>query len=228
MPRDADAPDPKLKEGADAGPEDAAEEELGDAEDAEAELQGAEAGEDDPLEGEEDDDGADAGDEEQRAVGDELPPRRRSRGIDPDIAAQIAQARADSAAANARADALAADRQRDRQQADDTAERARLELMSADERAAYFVEKGQRQTDAKLNGVMFRMEDATDRVSFESYCARTPAAARLSDEVEKRLGDLRQRGQNVPRRVMLRQILGERAEKALESEIGRASCRERV
>lgn len=60
------------------------------------------------------------------------------------------------------------------------------------------------------NAVQFQLLDTTDRTAFQSFCVRHPVADKLSAEVERRLGELRRAGQNMPREAIFTYLLGER------------------
>lgn len=191
-----------------------AEEEYSDATESEDELRDAEAGEDDEAGGGED---ADAGGDEVE-IEEPVTPRRRPRRPAYDRENTEARIRAEREAAEAQTQLRMTTQLRNEQtqREAEAQERARVELMTADEKIQYYAERNERRSAAQLNTALFQMQDANDKTSFESFCDRNPQAARLASVVEKRLMQLRATGQNVPRRVMMRQILGERAEAALE------------
>ena len=77
------------------------------------------------------------------------------------------------------------------------------------------LELQQRETDQRTNAMLQRIEfeakDNSDRLSYDSLCQRQPAAAKLKEEVEKRLADMRKTGMTAPRETVLKYLIGERA-----------------
>lgn len=73
-----------------------------------------------------------------------------------------------------------------------------------------------RQEDsARMNQTLARIEweskETADKAAYESLCARAPVAAKLKDEVETRLADMRKAGTTAPRETVLRWVIGDRA-----------------
>ena len=73
-----------------------------------------------------------------------------------------------------------------------------------------------RQEDsAQMRQTMARIEweskETADKAAYEALCARAPVAAKLKDEVETRLADMRKAGTTAPRETVLRWVIGDRA-----------------
>lgn len=81
-------------------------------------------------------------------------------------------------------------------------EAGRLEFLLNEERHE------RQQGQARIE---FQTYDANDKAAFAAMCARNPAAAKLEAEVEKRLKEHRDGGQNATREAVLKFLLGERA-----------------
>jgi hypothetical protein len=94
---------------------------------------------------------------------------------------------------------------------DPRVEAERVALMSPEERIQYTVDKSLRQHQQKSDQLMHQLMDQSDRSSFEAKAAANPVAKKLAGEVERRLADLRSRGQNLPRDVVFTYLVGERA-----------------
>lgn len=87
----------------------------------------------------------------------------------------------------------------------------RLAMMDPDDRVAYLLNEQQQRTDQRLAQIEFRATDSADRTAFEGMCARNPVAAKLKDQVEERLAELRRTNLTAPRETVLKYLLGERA-----------------
>ena len=61
---------------------------------------------------------------------------------------------------------------------------------------------------------LLNAQDASDAVRFEAFMARHPSYEKHRDEVEKRLVEIRGRGQNAPRQDIMAHLLGQLAMKA--------------
>lgn len=94
---------------------------------------------------------------------------------------------------------------------DPRAEQDRLALMSTEERVQYTVDKALNRHAQQNNALAAQLMDNSDRASFEAKAASNPIARKLAPEVERRLADLRSRGDNLPRDVVLTYLVGERA-----------------
>jgi len=87
----------------------------------------------------------------------------------------------------------------------------RLAMMEPEDRIRYEVNEqvgGLRREFATLS---FQMQDSGDRTAFESLCARNPVAAKLHDQVEDRLAEMRAAGTTAPRETVLKYVIGDRA-----------------
>ena len=90
-------------------------------------------------------------------------------------------------------------------------ERERLANMDPEQRLEYRIQKQAEQHRADMAQMQFTMQDSADRTAFDGYCARTPVAQKLRDEVEDRLAELRRGGTTAPRETVLRWVIGDRA-----------------
>lgn len=187
-------------------PDDAEEDEIDDVE----EVDEGE-GQDREDRGEEDPSGEDEGQEGRQ---DQVGRQSRGQGRIARLAAETADLRRrleESDRARQTAERAAQDRQRQ----EGAAQRdARLAEMMPDERAAYLIEENNRNTQQQLAAMDFRMQDSADRTAFDGLCARNPTAAKLRDDVEARLADMRRSGTTAPRETVLRYLIGDRALKS--------------
>ena len=197
---------PREDTGADDGQVDENLDEQIDESEAEDELLEADALEDDESG---DADAGDPGKGAQRRDGVLDDKRQRSNRRNEDIRA--ARDRAQAAEAKAQAAAIQAQLNAIQNQRDEAGESARLELLSESEKAKYYVDKGQRSVQMQLAQQEFRLTDQSDKLSFEAMCRADPRAKKLAPEVERRLTELRGKGQNVSRENLLAFVIGKRA-----------------
>lgn len=94
---------------------------------------------------------------------------------------------------------------------DPRAEAERLALMSPEDRIQYTVDKSLQRHAQQQQIITNQLLDQSDRAAFEARAVNNPIAKKLAPEVERRLGELRSRGQNLPRDVVLTYIVGEKA-----------------
>ena len=171
-------------------------------------LEGLEDG--DEGEGEVDPDSAEEGE------GQEAPARAADDGQvrQPSRAqVRIQQALRDAKDAKERADALErrlADAERRQTQETPAQRNERLAMMEPEERLRYEFNEGNQALRNELAQIRFESQERSDRAEFEALCARTPAAARVRDQVEDRLAEMRRSGTTAPRATVLRYILGDR------------------
>lgn len=158
---------------------------------------------------EDDDDGADEGDEDGPAEVAAKPSRGSAR-----FAALSERARVAEAAAEETRRELAAIRQeRAQQQAErsQAQEAERLAMMDPEERAEYRIAQAEQRMQNRLNQIQFDAADSADKTAFESMCNRNPAVAALKDEVEEALKVMRSRGTTAPRETVAAYLLGQKA-----------------
>lgn len=85
--------------------------------------------------------------------------------------------------------------------------RERLANMDGVQLAEYLLHQ-QQQSNAQLQ---FQMQETADQGAYASLAQREPIAAKLKDEVEARLADMRRQGTTAPRETILKYLIGERA-----------------
>jgi hypothetical protein len=175
--------------------------------------------EDDDPDGTSDTEGVEAAPERQQ-------PSRRERQV-----AELRRAKQELAERNAtltrQLDELRRNPPQVQQQEDPRAEADRLALMSPEERIQYTVEKSLQRHTQQQQLVTNQLLDQSDRVAFEAHAAANPVAKKLASEVERRLAELRSRGQNLPRDVVYTYILGEKARAQLGQRKGAAQRQQR-
>ena len=86
----------------------------------------------------------------------------------------------------------------------------RFALMSPEERIREEVRESLERNDRNNQTLMHQLMEQSDRTDFEAHAVVNPLARKLGPEVERRLADLRTKGQNLPRKVVLTYLIGER------------------
>ena len=172
-----------------------------------------------------------AGDDEgQAGAADQVKPKGRASDTIRqlrDRAQRAEREREEERQARVRAEAAAAERGR---RESDEQERARISLMTPEERADYRVSRLEQEFDRKLSGLAFQSADQNDKSAFKAMASVNQVYAKHEREVETRLAELRKQGQNVSREVMLKFIIGEKAVERAATSGGRqrAKATERV
>lgn len=87
----------------------------------------------------------------------------------------------------------------------------RFALMSPEDRIQETVTEALRNHDQKNAQLTNQLLDQSDSVAFQAQTASNPLLKKLAPEVERRLADLRSKGQNLPRSVVATYLIGERA-----------------
>lgn len=170
----------------------------------------AAAGEDDELGDADDGDQGEGAPGRGRVLDGKRPPSRRNEDIR-EARSRAQEAEAKAAATAAEVAQLRAQLDAQARQQNDAAEAARLELMSPDERADYKIRKSGEAMQRQLMQTQFQLSDQSDKLAFDAMCRADPRARKLAGEVERRLSDLRSKGQNVKREDLLAFVIGRRA-----------------
>lgn len=92
-----------------------------------------------------------------------------------------------------------------------TEREARLANMSEAQRLEFLINESKAETRSAIQHIQFATFDASDKATFDGLCERNPAAARLKDEVERQLTEMRASGSNAPRKTVLAYLIGEKA-----------------
>jgi len=87
----------------------------------------------------------------------------------------------------------------------------RLNMMEPWERTEYLRQQDAANFNATLQRIEFNAQDSADKTAYEAMAARTPIAAKLKDEVEVRLAEMRKNNLTAPRETILKYLIGERA-----------------
>lgn len=128
------------------------------------------------------------------------------------LANEAKAAREEAAATRRELDEFRRSQQNGRQQQEtEEQEQRRLALMTPEERIEYRLEKAERRHQSQVQMLSFQNDDRADKMEFAAQAAANPVYARHKDEVERRLGELRAKGQNVSREALLKYIVGEKA-----------------
>lgn len=90
-------------------------------------------------------------------------------------------------------------------------EAERLANMTPEERIEFRIGQERSQIQSAFAQQGFRTEDTIDILRFERLCEKNQAYDGVASEVEKRLSDMRAKGQNVERKILANVVLGERA-----------------
>lgn len=89
--------------------------------------------------------------------------------------------------------------------------RARLELMTSEERAEFLVNEARQETRNEIAQMRFEQADGRDQTRFDGLCARNPAMAAVADKVEEELAKMRRGGGNAPRETVATYLIGKAA-----------------
>ncbi len=87
----------------------------------------------------------------------------------------------------------------------------RLANMTPEERIEFRIGQERQNISGALAQQGFQTADTIDAMRFERLCEKNPAYDGVSAEVDKRLGELRAKGQNVERKILANVVLGEKA-----------------
>lgn len=170
--------------------------------------------------------------EEEPELEAEPEPRQRTRGQQriERLANDNRGLREEVAASQARLAALEArlvqpqqptiDQQRD--------EEARLALMSPEERMNHRLERTIADNNRQTQAVLGSVQDQADATAFRALLKDKPHYAKLSDTVEKRAKELRQKGTPLPREAVLMFLVGEQAVKSQERPRQREQSQQRL
>lgn len=99
------------------------------------------------------------------------------------------------------------DRDRDQRRQTETAEqeRARLDLMTPEERYDYRIQQTETKHRQEMDGVKFQIWDSSDRSNFRDLCKEDPMVAKVKDKVEAEYQRLRSQGHPVEREIIANQ-----------------------
>lgn len=89
-------------------------------------------------------------------------------------------------------------------------EQERLARMDPYERAEYVAQRAERNTQGLVNQLRQEMADNTDKAGFAAKCASNPTLAKISDEVERTLSELRRTGSTAPRETVAAFLIGQK------------------
>lgn len=180
------------------------------------------------TEGDADGEGGDEGGEESEASGggrgqatESKPSRGAGRIARLAERTRIAEEEARAARAEAAESRRIAEQRAHRES--EAEERARLELMTPEERFEHRLTKSERQAEQRIQALQLQLGNDSDRATFASLCGSDRALASVKDEVEKQHADLVRQGMHIRREVLANQILGQR----LRERGGRAAAKQR-
>jgi hypothetical protein len=140
------------------------------------------------------------------------PPQRQPSRAQQRIETLAREAREARAEAQRAREEIEAFRRAQAQPQETPAQRAeRLAMMDPDQRTDYLLAERDRRENERYARLEFQMQDSADRTAFEGLCARKPVAAKLKDQVEERLAEMRRNGTTAPRETVLKWVIGDRA-----------------
>jgi len=87
-------------------------------------------------------------------------------------------------------------------------ERARLEMMTPDERAEYRVNRALATFQREQQLTAYRTQEQLDKQSFDTECRTNHLARRYANEVEEELNKVRAEGGNAPRQTVFYYVMG--------------------
>lgn len=163
---------------------------------------------DDPEGGPQDGEDADQDDPEPAARSEQRKPRAQER---------ITRLDAERKAEKERADRLQEELNRRAAGPQETPQElqrrreAHLASLTAEGRLEFLINESKAETRQAINQIQFATFDATDKAAFEGLCARNPAVARVANEVEEALAEMRKAGTNAPRETVVAYVLGKKA-----------------
>lgn len=102
----------------------------------------------------------------------------------------------------------------------------RFALMTPQEQIAETLRESEQRHSVQLQNVQMQMLDTADRTSFQTKAAVDPLYAKWGPKVEGKLAELRARGNNVEREVLLKFMIGEAALERRGSKEGKAEVRQ--
>lgn len=143
------------------------------------------------------------------------------------LADEARQAKAELAETRRRLDELSRQMTQPRVQAESPEQRAaRFALMTSQEQMAETLRESEQRTAALVQQVQMQSADAADRAAFQSRAAVDPLYAKWGPKVEGKLAELRARGNNVEREVLLKFMIGEAALERRGSTAGKAEVKQ--
>ena len=174
---------------------------------------GADAGDADDAGGEADAGDADASGEDEGQAGKSAEVKPLGRGERAVLEAKriAKEAKAEADATRAELNRLQQERHGRTLAEQQAEERAKLELMSPDDKLDYLLRKQEQGFSGALNQLRFEQADGKDQSRFESLCARTPAFSAIADEVEAELQKMRRGGSTAPRETIATYLIGKKA-----------------
>lgn len=98
----------------------------------------------------------------------------------------------------------------------------RLQQMEPWERTEYFRQVDAHNTQQALQRMQFDQTESADKLAYDALASRVPAAAKLKEQVEARLVQMRGQGTTAPRETILKFLIGERAIENIGRSTGRA------
>lgn len=102
----------------------------------------------------------------------------------------------------------------------------RFALMTPQEQIAETLRESEQRHSVQLQNVQQQMLDTADRTSFQTKAAVDPLYAKWGPKVEGKLAELRAKGNNVEREVLLKYLIGEAALERRGSKEGKAEVRQ--
>ena len=103
---------------------------------------------------------------------------------------------------------------------------ARFALMTPQEAMSETLRESEQRTAAMIQQVQMQSVDAADRAAFQAKAAVDPLYAKWGPKVEGKLAELRARGNNVERDVILKFMIGESALEKRGSKEGKQEVRQ--
>lgn len=128
---------------------------------------------------------------------------------------------------NRRLDELSRQMTQPRVQAESPEQRAaRFALMTPQEQITETLRESEQRTAALISNMQVQSYDAADRAAFQSRAAVDPLYAKWGPKVEGKLAELRAKGNNVEREVLLKFMIGEAALERRGSKEGKQEVRQ--
>lgn len=103
---------------------------------------------------------------------------------------------------------------------------ARFALMTPQEQIAETLRESEARWEQRMQGFAMQSAETADRTAFQAKCSVDPLYAKWAPKVEGKLAELRTKGTNLEREVLLKYLIGEAALERRSSKEGKREVRQ--
>ena len=103
---------------------------------------------------------------------------------------------------------------------------ARFAVMTPQEQISESLRESEARWEQRMQGMQLQTAETADRTAFQAKCTVDPLYAKWAPKVEGKLAELRTRGSNVEREVLLKFLIGEAALERRSSKEGKREVKE--